>query len=273
MVKHAKMVNIFNGLIQSELTMKTLWIFVAALILITLPLSAQDEPVATGTAPTIVSLSPAEAVLQGVGVVIVEVVYEDADSDAISFDWEMVETDMEVFQIPDGYFNQVIVGETINVPFTCTGSPYSAVIALQVVDYQGNRSDPQTFSLVCEAEIDDPDSPAGDPDAPEGEGSAPTVVSIEPAEMTIPGFSRTIVNVTYEDVDGDASTFIWNMVETDALTWDLSAGVFRQSVVGTTIPVTFFCTTPTFQANIELVVADEAGNQSEPAIFLLTCDF
>lgn len=253
--------------------MKTLWILLAALLIVTMPLAAQDEPEPTGTAPTIVSLTPTAAVVQGVGVVVVEVVYEDEDGDAVQFDWEMVETDMEVYRVPDGYFNQQIVGDTINVPFACTGAPYSATIALQVVDVEGNTSDPQIFSLICEAEEEEPESPGGEPEEPAGEGSAPSVVSIEPAEMTIPGFSRTVVDVTYEDADGDASRFIWNMVETDALTWELPAGQFRQSVVGTTIPVTFFCSTPTFQANIELVVEDEQGNQSEPATFLLTCDF
>jgi hypothetical protein len=242
--------------------------------LLTMAVSAQDEPTATGSAPEIVSLTPGEVVITGIGVALVEVVYADADGDAARFDWEMIETDMPVYRLPDGYFNQAVVGETLNVPFACTGSPYTATIGLQVVDAAGNRSEPATFMLICEA-VPEADDPAGEPeapDAPDNAGSAPSVVSIEPAETTIPGFSEIVVEVTYEDADGDAARFIWEMVETDALTWELPDGQFSQAVAGTTIPVTFFCTTPSFTASIQLVVEDAAGNQSEPALFELSCE-
>jgi hypothetical protein len=107
---------------------------------------------------------------------------------------------------------------------------------------------------------------------PVNTNTAPKVVSIDPGEQTIGGSSMVVVDVTYEDPDNDATRFIWDMAETNALTWDLPDGLFSQAAIGTTIPVTFYCTSPTFEASIQLIVEDANGNQSDPALFDLKCE-
>lgn len=253
--------------------MTRLWILLLTLLLIVTPTLAQDDEGDDETAdnpPSIVSLTPSQATITGTGVVLVEVEYDDPDGDAIRFDWTMVETDMLFFQLPDGRFNQGVVGTTITVPFRCTGSPYTAVIALEVVDDNDNRSDVETFTLNCEA-VEEPEPPAEEPQPPANTDTPPTITSIDPSTVTIGRFSTVVVDVTYDDPDGDATTFIWDMIETNALQWELPDGNFDQAVVGTTIPVTFFCSTPRFTATIQLIVADANGNESEPETFEMTC--
>jgi hypothetical protein len=103
-------------------------------------------------------------------------------------------------------------------------------------------------------------------------GSAPANVSIEPNTVTLTGSGSIVVTVTYEDADGDASGFDWTVVDTDAQYAQVPDGRFSQAVVGTEIPVAFYCYQPNFRMDIELVVTDAAGNRSAPAPFTMICN-
>ncbi len=264
----------------------------AALLTISFVAVAQDPtatpdatPDAAGTAPTVVSITPDALSVDGAGVFTVTVTYEDPDLDAYAFVWSMVETNAAYWALPTGYFDQQTVGNSIDVTFRCYQPAFEATVQLVVLDLQGNQSAPASLTMTCNddasvvtLETDLESTGAGaqdtaaDPDtATGGLGAAPSVVSITPPSVILRENSETFATVTYADPDGDATQFVWLVTETDALNYTLPIGTFTQQVVGTEIPVRFFCTTTPFVMEVSLVVVDAQGNQSEPFPFEITC--
>ncbi|MBE0691121.1 MAG: hypothetical protein IH587_13460 [Anaerolineae bacterium] len=225
------------------------------------PALAQDD------APSIVSIAPGEATITGGGSVEVTVTYEDADGDANRFDWEIIEASAGAWNVPDGVFDQTVAGESIVVRFGCGDVDGAASLQLIVRDAAGNASEPDFFNLTCISQVTTSGQGGGGGET----DSAPTVVGFEPASVTLGRDSEIVVNLTVADPDLDARRLYWAMQETDAIKWDLPMGYVYQSTAETTVPVTFFCSTPGFTAAIALVVEDLNGNQSEPAIFQLAC--
>ncbi len=103
-------------------------------------------------------------------------------------------------------------------------------------------------------------------------GSAPEILSLEPETLTISGgVGVGEVLVSFDDIDGDATTFVWSMVDTNLTSYVLPVGLFNQLISGTEIPVAFACGAPGTYADMELVVQDVYGNESEAASFSLVC--
>lgn len=103
-------------------------------------------------------------------------------------------------------------------------------------------------------------------------GVAPTIESITPNEITIVGNGFAVVEVTYADPNLDANRFIWSTEADDAERWSLPDTFFSQTQAGTTLPIRFVCDDVTASVEIVLVVADLAGNESEPATLQLNCE-
>lgn len=265
------------------------------LALISLPVLAQDTDddsadatdevadVLNGSAPEILSLEPETLTISGVGVAEVVVSFDDIDGDATAFVWSMVDTNMVSYVLPVGLFNQLTTGTEIPVEFACGAPGTYADMELVVQDVFGNASEPARFSLIC-AEADAAETDAAVEDAVSGTadaadetaadpGSAPEVVSISPDPAVITGAGEIAVTVVYADPDEDANRFSWTLIDSaNLLSYELPGGTFTQSVIGTEITVNFFCTQPDFTAEIELVVSDAMGNESDPASFELLCE-
>lgn len=248
--------------------------------------AADDAPTGGGgSAPYNVTITPDTVTLSGAGRITVEVSYADDDGDAALFIWSLVDTDMGFVTLPPGRFRQAVEGTTIPVDFFCALPNTFIEVELVVQDLAGNTSEPAGFTMICNADPDAPLSLDSDADAAADAGmtttldaataidtgTAPRVVSVEPDVLILRANSRDTVIVTYEDDDGDARRFVWLIDETNAIEYDLPPGRFDQQVVGTDIPITFYCTTPNFFMDILLVVEDAAGNTSEPYPIRLEC--
>lgn len=249
-----------------------LLLFFCVFFIFALPLAAQDEETDTdtGTAPEIISLTPETLTISGGSSDSIEVEYEDADGDASRFIWEVFDADEGTsWNLPDGFFSQAVVGTTIPVTFRCDNVDATVSIQLIVADSQGNQSEPATFDLVCESSLTDPGRGGG------ASGTAPEVVSVTPSRMVVSGVGTATTEIEYTDAEGDASRFLWSIVDAgEDTSWTLVDGFFSQAIVGTTIPVTFRCETvfTTQTLEMQLIVEDEAGNQSEPVTLTLVCE-
>jgi len=245
-----------------------------ALFVFALPLAAQDddsEPETdTGTAPRIVSLSPDALIIPGGGRGTVEVEYEDEDGDANRFIWEVAQAaEGTSWNLPDGFFDQQVVGTTIPVTFRCDRGNAAVSLQLTVEDAQGNQSEPALLLLECQSQTEDPGQGGG-----AVPGSAPEIVTVTPSRLVIVGSGTATTEIEYADEDGDATRFLWRIVDADEeANWTLEDGFFSQQVVGTTIPVTFRCVADdaTRTLEMQLIVEDAQGNQSEPATLTLLC--
>ncbi len=253
---------------------RRLFLSLCVFFLFALPLAAQDEETDTetdaGTAPEIVSLTPNAVTITGGGSATVDVEFADEDGDAVRFIWEVFEAGEDTsWNLPDGFFNQSIVGTTIPVTFRCDNVDAMVSIELIVEDAQGNRSESAFFDLQCQSSFADLGQGGG-----ATAGTAPEVVSVTPSRIVIVGEGTATTEIEYTDEDGDASRFLWSIVEaSDETGWTLVDGFFSQSVVGTTIPVTFRCDAVdgTRTLEMQLIVEDEAGNQSDPVTLTLIC--
>lgn len=258
-------------------------VMITLLLLSFVPMVAAQ---ATGEAPEIVSITPQEALIVGGGRTTIEVEYDDADGDATTFIWDVAEGDESAWNLPDGFFAQALAGTTIPVNFRCADVDTNVTIQLIVADAQGNQSEPATFDLICLSSATAatiPESGQGggtaadeatetdEEPAPDAVGSAPEIIAITPGQPVIRGGGVVTVEVEYADADEDATSFIWDVAESDSTDWVLPDGFFNQAAVGTIIPVDFRCTDEDSSVVIQLIVADAAGNESEPATLELFC--
>jgi len=253
--------------------------FLCLLFVFALPLAAQDEDTesetsaetSTGTAPSIVSLSPDTLIISGGGRGTVDVEYEDAEGDATRFIWEVFEAAEDTsWNLPDGVFVQETVGTTIPVTFRCDNTDAAVSIQLIIEDAQGNQSEPEFLLLECQTAVEEDDGQGGGATP----GSAPEILTVTPSRIVIEGTGTATTEIEYSDEDGDASAFLWSIVDAeDETDWSLENGFFSQEIVGTTIPVTFRCLAgeETQTLEMEVIVQDAEGNQSEPSTLTLVC--
>ncbi|MBC8100285.1 MAG: hypothetical protein H7Y11_12635 [Armatimonadetes bacterium] len=249
--------------------LKTLALCVLLLIA-AIPVWAQDdaETTDTNTPPSIIALTPAEVTIPVNGIAVITVTYEDPDGDATRFEWTMLSTDMRAYQLPAGSFNQLIVGEIIPVAFSCSPTASSSEIGLEVVDFAGNRSPSATFTLICEGAT--PPAPTIPQPIP-AENSTPTIVSVTPEELTFEGAGTLVLTIEVENADGDPVRLLWNTITTNARFWSVPDGNFGAGLTSASIPVTFFCSAPTFKAVLQLRAEDLAGNLSKSVIIPIDC--
>ena len=121
---------------------------------------------------------------------------------------------------------------------------------------------------VTETSAETSDTETSDP---ETQDEAPEILSITPNPAVINGEGFITVTVEYADEDEDASRFVWRVLENDLLYYRIREGHFAQRIVGTEIPVRFYCYDAPYEADIELTIVDMAGNESTPETFSLIC--
>lgn len=105
---------------------------------------------ATGSAPSVVSITPPSVILRENSETFATVTYADPDGDATQFVWVVTETNALTYTLPTGIFTQQAVGTEVPIRFFCTTNPFVMEVSLVVVDAQGNTSDPFPFEITCQ---------------------------------------------------------------------------------------------------------------------------